>query len=158
MAEQGITRWQHHWPGHNPAWPQQLIRLGLAAELIEPSIHTAQVLIEQILADPFLQHRLNKPERCQAEHTWVHTNGQGFTPIRPDLLWLSDEGETWLIDYKTATPPAGVTRAAFIEQEKTTYQTTMAEYAQALTAAGVQRLRVGLYFVGLGVWEEYGVF
>jgi ATP-dependent helicase/nuclease subunit A len=157
MAEQGMQRWQSHWLGQHPSWLQQLVRLGLPDDLISPVIDAAQVLIKKALNDPFLQLWLNQPERCQAETTWMQTaaDGKSFITLRPDLLWHSPEGETWLIDYKTAEPAFGITVEAFIDNEKSIYRPIMARYCQALQAAGMEPVRVGLYFVGMGIWAEY---
>ncbi|HEY6528408.1 MAG TPA: UvrD-helicase domain-containing protein [Cellvibrionaceae bacterium] len=157
MAEHGMRQWQKHWPGQHPAWSQQLIRIGLPHDLIPTVITAAQALIKKALNDPFLQLWLNQPERCQAETTWMHSaaDGKSFLTVRPDLLWHSPEGETWLIDYKTAEPTVGIAMEEFVDNEKSIYRPIMARYCQALQAAGIKHLRVGLYFVGLGVWAEY---
>ncbi|HNG59914.1 MAG TPA: PD-(D/E)XK nuclease family protein, partial [Cellvibrionaceae bacterium] len=157
MAEQGMSRWQQHWPGSNPAWPAQLLRLGLPRHLVPAAIKGAQELIAIALADPFLHTRLNQPERCQAEQTWwqLAEDGESLQQVRPDLLWHSEEGAVWLIDYKTARPQVGQELEEFIQAEKTSYHKTLQQYAQALRASGLQRLKVGLYFVALGRWCEY---
>lgn len=156
MAEQGMGRWQRHWPGTNPAWPAQLVRLGLPRHLIAAAIKGAQALLERALGDAFLQQCLNQPERCQAEQAWWYVGPDGqMQQVRPDLLWHHHEGGVWLIDYKTAQPQGEVSLEDFIQAEKTAYRKTMQQYAQVLRAAGLTGLKVGLYFVALGRWCEY---
>ena len=119
MAEQGMSRWHAHWPGPTRL-ARSLAALRPASQFGNGGNGWGQAADRQSPQRPFLQARLNQPQRCQAEQTWWQVAADGVTlkQIRPDLLWYDDDGRAWLIDYKTAEPQAGEPVEAFIQAQK----------------------------------------
>ena len=119
MAEQGMSRWHAIGRGQ-PRLACSLAALRPASQFGNGGNGWGQAADRQSPQRPFLQARLNQPQRCQAEQTWWQVAADGVTlkQIRPDLLWYDDDGRAWLIDYKPPSPKRGASGIRFIQAQK----------------------------------------
>lgn len=67
---------------------------------------------------------------------------------------FTDDGKTWIIDYKTSTPNTDLN--TFLEQQKLLYQAQLEEYAAALQRLENRPIHLGLYFPLCQGWIEWG--
>ncbi len=73
-----------------------------------------------------------------------------------DRTFISDEGERWIIDYKTSTH-SGSDTESFVDNEVVRYREQLDGYRDAIAALNPDEtapVRLGLYFPSLGVFRE----
>ncbi len=158
MAQIGMPQWRLiPWDQRRPIWRAQLTTAGLQLPQLDAACSLLEHQLQCILGDARLNELLNNPTHCRPEYPISWVQNQRLAHLRVDLLWEKPGATPWLVDYKTAIPDPQQNLAAFLAKEKSAYSQTMHNYRQAVMALGSPELRMGLYFVGLGEWVEYGV-
>ena len=72
-----------------------------------------------------------------------------------DLLLQEQNGDTWVIDYKTGCPGPNTSVEDFIRGRMDFYRSTMQLYGRAVSELGYGNVRTALYFPLLARWAEY---
>lgn len=72
-----------------------------------------------------------------------------------DRTFVAENGERWIIDYKTGQPQKGESRENFLEREVDRYRDQLVSYSRLLSQSGMpEKLRAALYFVPQDIWLE----
>ncbi|PLX80854.1 MAG: DNA helicase UvrD [Desulfuromonas sp.] len=72
-----------------------------------------------------------------------------------DRTFVAEDGDRWVIDYKTGEPEQGESLQAFLDREVDRYREQLVNYSQLICQSGMQeRLRAALYFMPHDIWQE----
>lgn len=100
-----------------------------------------------VLNDPDGRRLLTGPFR-EVHREWALTvdfDGE-LRQMVIDLAFVDENGEAWVVDYKTSTPRQGETRDHFLTRESQTYAGQMRGYAIALGQIHGEMPKTALYF------------
>lgn len=154
IAEDGLDRWDaariEALRGH---WAAALRSFGVAqAELAERQAEVATALC-RTLADP--QGRWCLSAHPAARSEWaLGRQRQGQPQIGIIDRYFETDGLAWIIDFKTSSH-AGRDRDAFLDNERTRYQTQLETYAELVRPLTRLPIQLGLYFPLLGGWRTW---
>ena len=81
--------------------------------------------------------------------TVAHETGARDIVIDRTFVDVSS-GERWVVDYKSSSPPAGNSMAAFLAEEGERYREQLRAYRDAVASRGPEPVRCALYFTSLG--------
>ncbi len=156
ITEQGLQCWR----GRDLAplaagWRARAITLGALPEEAVRIVENASTLISRCLQHEKMHWIHDQAHRLYPEHpvSWV-SRGDVVDGVI-DLLMIEPDQTAWVIDYKTAQPSAGQTRADFLEQEKNQYRFVMDRYRQAVRGMGFTNVRSVLFMIATGDWIAY---
>ncbi len=88
---------------------------------------------------------------CELEVSYF--NGYQTRQLVIDRTFI-DQGERWIIDYKTSAPAAGQSAADFVAQETASYRPQLEAYARVFRAMAELPVRTALYFPATGQFVE----
>ncbi|TVZ38159.1 ATP-dependent exoDNAse (exonuclease V) beta subunit [Alteromonadaceae bacterium 2753L.S.0a.02] len=71
-----------------------------------------------------------------------------------DRVFTTQQGITWVVDYKTGLPDPDQNTAAFLAQQRAVYLPKMKSYRTALLQLGFEQVRAALYFPAITEWLE----
>jgi ATP-dependent exoDNAse (exonuclease V) beta subunit len=82
-----------------------------------------------------------------------HADGE-LSRIVIDRTFVTEDGERWIIDFKTSSHEGGEGEA-FLDREVERYRPQLEHYARLLAPDRAFDLHVGLYFPLIGGWREW---
>ena len=137
-------------------WRAQLRQLGVLESDADALIKQIENCLDNVLADPrgrwILQAR---PDAAwEMELLGVDEEGAVRTMILDRCFTDDDDGTTWIVDYKTATPAKGETRKDFLRRQEERYGEQMRRYADAYSKNRGVTPRLALYFPAIPAWQE----
>jgi ATP-dependent helicase/nuclease subunit A len=137
-----------------PALRAALIAQGVGeAELPEALQRTTQALTNCLVDERGRWLLAGRPE-ARSEWRLSGVSGGRLVNVVIDRSFVDDDGERWIIDYKTSLHEGG-DREAFLDNERKRYRQQLEHYARLLRHLDDRPLRLGLYFPLLGGWREW---
>lgn len=129
-------------------WQQQLVQLGLSRHLAIQLIPQISQQVERVLADDNAKWIFDPSYQdsvCELPLTAMIGNKPRNLVI--DRAFIDADGVRWIIDYKTAELPEGVSQQAFIQHEVETYRPQLSMYRTAFAMREPGReIKTALYF------------
>jgi len=125
-----------------PFWQAQLKQLGLWPEACTHAADTIAVAIQAMLSDRQGQWLLNH------QHLESHCELSLWSNGAESILdrCIVDQGQRWVIDYKSSQPKAGQTLEDFLQEEAETYTGQLQRYRVLAQKMGAEPVIVALYF------------
>ncbi len=159
MALQGIAHWKTATiDSHLPAWTIELAQLGVTKQHLNAAVMKIKNAALAILTDK------NIAWLYASTHLQVHSEfsvslkkGNRCAQLVIDLLLLTNDQQTWIIDFKTSQPNDDESNDCFIAKELKHYQSKMSDYAQAIHQLNYPSIRCALYFPLIAQWGLYPV-
>ena len=148
------------WENHINRWAAQL---DTSVSHVEQVVALATQHIRRTLADPtgqwLLLHRIDAHcELALSGITLAAASGtsaaatQTVEHIVIDRTFV-DQGARWIIDYKTATPPAGNDVHAFVRSQTQHYHAQLRRYHRIAQAVFDQDINLALYFTAISTLQ-----
>ena len=72
-----------------------------------------------------------------------------------DRTFINENGVRWIVDYKTGTHESGDLEE-FLDREQERYRKQLERYAMLMRILDNRPLKLGLYFLFLKGWREWG--
>ncbi|MEH6557012.1 MAG: UvrD-helicase domain-containing protein [Oceanicoccus sp.] len=158
LAKKGLAHWEQMNESKRTEWLDSLLR----HHSLPPSLWSSgrkQIIgaVENTLSDD--RGRWILCHDRQSSHTELQLMSVSANTVRNNILdriLTDDEGNIWIIDYKTSTPDDTEPREQFIEREEAIYKPQLTAYKSLLSAklGGSQAIRVALYFTHYPYWHE----
>jgi ATP-dependent helicase/nuclease subunit A len=161
LAKQGIGHWQQMNADKRIVWLDSLLRHHrLPASSWVLAKQQIVKAVENTVSDDRGRWILSRDK--QSSHTELQLMSVSANTVRNNILdriLTDEEGNIWIIDYKTSTPGDTETLQQFIEKEEAIYMPQLAAYKGLLSAklGGSQPIRTALYFTHYPHWHEVSV-
>lgn len=154
LAKQGVAEIKT--PRRRPrVWSAQLRQLGVAQADIANIVERVGRCLDKVLADErgrwILQSRPDAAE--EMELLGLDEEGAVRTLI-VDRCFVDEDGESWIIDYKSSTPAEGETQEAFLLRQEQIYLPQMRRYFEAYKRHRGVAANLALYFPALPAWRQ----
>ncbi len=158
IARAGVERFDRSRLANLPSSACRLLtRLGVPAHELERATARVVEAIEACLDDETGRWLLSSSHREATSELAVDTLSEtGFEMSRIDRCFVTEQGERWIVDYKTSTHE-GAGLAAFLESEAIRYRPQLRRYRDALQSIEPMPTRTALYFPLLRVLHEVDV-
>lgn len=135
---------------------RRLRQENVAAMHLDDCVAAVQDAIVGTLEDAEGHSLLTETEQSYAEWPLVYRAGQDFVTAIIDRSFVRD-GERWIVDYKTATPPQGGSLEDWVSGQLEKYASQLNTYAEVVAAAqgafpeltAELPIRTALYFTAL---------
>jgi ATP-dependent exoDNAse (exonuclease V) beta subunit len=138
MAIQGLAHWgQQDLIALAPHFEAQLRELGVHRD-VKASVQKVIESLTQVLNDSRGRWILHAHDQHEAEAVY------GSSII--DRTFIDEDGQRWVIDYKTASD--------YAEDQHEQYRRQLTRYAQIFVDRGEKNIRCALYYPLFGGWEE----
>ena len=140
----------------SPYWRVRLLTLGVPLSMLDRALTEVRATLLAVLRDEQFQWLFadqHVQRRC--EYAVSIPAAQGYRNLVIDLLLQEQNGQTWIIDYKTGRPGPGENLDAFIERQMQRYENKMELYCRAIAQLEFTPVRSALYFPLLAKWSEY---
>jgi len=128
-----------------PFWKTQLQQLGVTA--LDAPLSLIQKAVNNCLKDETARWLLNNQHQnsfCEYSIGYIGTNNQPKTAVI-DRCFITDDTQ-WIIDYKTAEPTEGESKANFVQREVNLYREQLEHYAKLFEQLGNRPIKTALYF------------
>lgn len=80
--------------------------------------------------------------------------GGEFVNAIIDRTFIDEDGQRWIVDYKTGAHSGGLL-AEFLDEEVVRYEPQLNRYAALMQAMDTRPIMLGLYFPVLDAWREW---
>ena len=156
IVQDGVNQWhQQRLEQQHLFWRAQLHQLGVAHEEQEAALEQLSVAIQQTLSDQkglWLLDNRHTDSQCERPISYLTKNGRQRKAI-VDRTFIND-GQRWIIDYKSARPAEGQDEQAFIEQQCEHHRSQLHKYKQLFQQLDHHPVRLALYFPMLPLLVE----
>ncbi len=127
---------------------------GTDRDSLERAVNRVMTALTTTLADERGRWILSATHQDAATELPVTVCDQhGFRNLVLDRTFLCENGDRWIIDYKTSSHEGGDLNT-FLESEAERYHPQLAAYRDAMARQGSEKIRTALYFPLLGVLHE----
>ncbi|MCW8886976.1 MAG: UvrD-helicase domain-containing protein [Motiliproteus sp.] len=137
-----------------PGWHSQLRQMGVTPQEANQAVSQIDQLLRNVLEDSRGRWIINQDHQhsaCELELTYF--NGFQAQQMVVDRTFVDDQGNRWIIDYKTAMAH-GDSFSQFVSEEVERYKPQLTGYARAFLAMENRPIRAALYFPDSGHFEE----
>ena len=158
MANTGIHRWSVDGVrGLERSITVALQTLGVPASHLSSAVDKVSLALQMVLQDSKAAHLLSHKHPFHAsEYPITFSSTVGPKNLQIDRVFTTQQGTTWLVDYKTSEPLPGQAVEDFVAQELEQYQAQLTLYQRALQSAGFAKVKKALYFPMIPHWQEVG--
>ncbi len=159
FAEDGLSRWSaQRIAALSERISMQLQALGVPRGDIEKASATVSAQLQAVVADDNAEFIFSSDYSfSKNEYAVTLQTGFGSSHLVMDRVFRTDDGELWIIDYKTSEPEPGIGSEEFVRQEIEKYRDKMISYRRALNDLGDGKVTIALYFSALGRLAEISV-
>jgi ATP-dependent exoDNAse (exonuclease V) beta subunit len=137
-----------------PLLHRRLARLGLAPAGAQRATERALALVRTSLRDADCRWLLSAHPVSRSEWPLGEAGPAGSAVHIIDRYFETAEGERWIIDYKTDTPPRDVAQAEFIAQRMEAHRPQLERYRRLASELDPRPLRLAIYFLALPALVE----
>jgi ATP-dependent exoDNAse (exonuclease V) beta subunit len=139
---------------YGPAARQMLLREGVVPEQLSEALSRVMQALNNMLSDKRGRWILSDQHQdIGCEYPLAAVIDGKIRRMVIDRTFVDQEGNRWIIDYKTGSHEGGDPKA-FLEREKERYRTQLEDYAQAFKKLEQRPIRLGLYYPVLKGWQE----
>ncbi|MEX2962250.1 UvrD-helicase domain-containing protein [Microbulbifer sp. TYP-18] len=146
IATSELCQWdQQRLQAQKPLWQLRLKQLGLSGDDLQNALAKVELAVRNTLrceTGRWLLDRNHGESACELE---LHSGGQQLRRSIIDRTFI-DDGIRWIVDYKTAEPPAGESEEQFLAAQLEKYRTQLEGYRRLMIARGERNIRCALYF------------
>lgn len=133
----------------NHLWMEKLTDLGVDAQLHQELLRELHRQLCQTLADEAARRILSARKQAASELALTGIVNGEMTNVLLDRTYVDEQGQRWVVDYKTAVPHSPVDLEDFLRKETHRYLPQMEKYARLASTAFPEPLRLALYFTAL---------
>jgi ATP-dependent exoDNAse (exonuclease V) beta subunit len=134
-------------------WQRRLVELGMPRDDAPRIADSIASRMRQLREDRIARWLLDTPH--PQSHSELRLSGQVDGTVQNAVIdrCFVDQGQRWVVDYKTGTHGGGGLEA-FVAEELQRYRPQLHRYRQLAAALGPEPVRAALYFPWLGVLRE----
>lgn len=133
-----------------------LLQLGVSATRLDDLQLQVEDSLKPMLEDSTGRWILNSDHEeavCEFEMSYQDSNGQ-FRQLIIDRSFV-DEGQRWIIDYKTSKPNTDESMVDFLQREAEEYEGQLRSYQRVMAGWDDRPSRIALYFTSVAKLYEY---
>lgn len=95
----------------------------------------------------------------RSEFEMLSTTGNGVVRRIIDRIITDEDGQLWIIDYKTSMPSSGESNQEFVKREEQSYKFQLKQYKSLLTTLSGKEgpVKTALYFTAIPMWHEVAI-
>lgn len=127
---------------------------GIPASELDAAANAVITALCNTLDDPRGQWILKNHSDSRSEWAITGVAKNAITQVVIDRTFIDEQGDRWVIDYKTGTHLGGDIEA-FLHQERARYRPQLDLYAQLLATSHRTPIKLGLYFPLLKAWLSW---
>ncbi|MBX9586889.1 MAG: UvrD-helicase domain-containing protein [Gammaproteobacteria bacterium] len=147
IANEGLQRWQNfNSIDHYPLWETQLQQLGVAHSEIQSSLEIISDALVKTLADEKGRWILSQHAESHSEYPITLVQNNEVVHCIIDRTFVDNEGQRWIIDYKSAIPKAEQMPDAFLLEAFHYHASQLHLYAKAFSCLEQRPIQLALYF------------
>lgn len=156
IANEGLQ----HWQSFNPKefkliWETQLQQLGVAQSEIHSSIEIISEAIVKTLADEKGRWLLGPHAESHTEYPITLVQNNEIVHCIIDRTFIDNEGQRWIIDYKSAIPRPNQGSEAFLQEASLYHAPQLNLYAKAFSCLEQRPIQLALYFPRCGLFHAW---
>lgn len=150
-------------PDHNDIKAQQrlyenaLKQQGVAPKELKVAVQQVVTALVNTISDQYGQWLLSdQHQQAQSEYalTGMCPQTGNIISIRIDRTFIDEQGDRWIIDYKTSRHQ-GTDLDVFLDQQQQRYTPQLEKYAQLISYQQSAPIKLGLYFPLLKAWRAW---
>ncbi|MDH3507238.1 MAG: PD-(D/E)XK nuclease family protein, partial [Gammaproteobacteria bacterium] len=135
-------------------YARELALLGVDEDDLEVSATRVVEALCAVLEDSQGRWLLERRAISESELPLTIVGQQGLEHLRIDRTFVDDDGQRWIVDFKTSVHEGGDLEA-FLDSEVERYEAQLARYAAAMAKLDERPIRVGLYFPLLQAFRSW---
>ena len=151
IGRRGINGIEQTFQQLRQSFDARLRHLGVASSDRPRAIAAVDRIVTSLISHPQYLWLLAQPQ-CYFEYPVNVRTDSGVDSLILDVLVVTDEGQAWVVDYKTSEPAMGEAKVDFLQREKSLYKAAMNRYQVAVKKLGYQSVNAALFFVATGDW------
>lgn len=146
IASEGANLWDAaRIKRQSPYWAAQLRGLGLQGQALKDSLNKVELGLMRTLSDPSGQWLLNPDHEASACELNLWSNGKTKASNSIIDRTFVDQGQRWIVDYKSSEPNANQSQKDFLMQEVDHYRGQLDRYATLFKREDLP-VKTALYF------------
>jgi ATP-dependent exoDNAse (exonuclease V) beta subunit len=136
------------------SYRRELALLGVEPEDLAAAAVRVGEALTRVWSDPVGRRILHPWAEAWSELRLCWRGPERIEHLQIDRSFVDDEGQRWIIDYKTGRH-LGADLQAFLASEVERYRGQLERYAEAIAAIDPRPIRVGLYFPLLQLQQDW---
>ncbi len=130
LIEKGLSFWSEKTADNKQRWLENLLQLQSVAVSDRPmAVDQLISTVDRVIADDRGQWLLSPNHQLsKTEFSLLSSFTVGVKKKILDRLIIDEEGDFWIVDYKTSSPLAGESKAGFIDRELSQYRVQLMDY------------------------------
>jgi hypothetical protein len=155
IGKEGLERWDEaRITAAEPYWRSVLVSLGVPSAEMPQALDRVKRAVVQTLGHERGRWILGAHAEAASEVALTGPVGGRVRHIKIDRTFVDEQGQRWIIDFKTAAHE-GSDVEAFLDAERSRYEEQLRAYAALVEEFDSRPVRVGLYFPLLTGWREW---
>jgi ATP-dependent exoDNAse (exonuclease V) beta subunit len=147
IAESDLQQWDSaRIESLRALWQLRLSQLGLSGSGLQQALEKVEQAVRSALACDTGRWLLDPTHRDSACELELHSGGQQLRRNIIDRTFVDEQGQRWIVDYKTAEPASGENQDTFIAAELERYRAQLEGYRKLFYQRGERNIRCALYF------------
>ena len=136
-------------------WQLRLRAMSMYGPSLQRAAKTVEESVARVLADPVGRGLLDC-ERQEARSEFALSTLDEWGEVREHIIDRTyvEQGELWIVDYKSALPAPGESVQDFLERQRERYRSQLEQYRAAMQSIENRPVKTALYFTGLPQWLE----
>ena len=155
IGREGLDKWSRARVSEKKLhYRAQFQALGMPETELDAAIDSVQESIGNVLDDEKAQWILGTHREVSCEWPVSGFLGGELLNVVLDRTFIDEDGNRWIIDYKTSRHEGG-DLDKFLDMQQVRYQGQLERYARLMSNMEDRPVRVGLYFPLLKGWREW---
>ncbi|MEJ2213057.1 MAG: UvrD-helicase domain-containing protein [Gammaproteobacteria bacterium] len=139
---------------HRPGIEKSLSSLGTPSADIRQAADKVLLGMVNLCSDSRGRWIIKSQSEAENEFALTYKSAQTFKKIIIDRTFVDDNGNRWIIDYKTGSHE-GTDIESFLDNEMIRYRRQLEHYANLFSHLDDRPIKLGLYFPLLKGWREW---
>ncbi|MCZ6827943.1 MAG: UvrD-helicase domain-containing protein [Gammaproteobacteria bacterium] len=155
IGREGLDKWSRARVSEKKLhYRAQFQALGMPETELDAAIDSVQESIGNVLDDEKARWILGTHREASCERPVSGFLGGELVNVVLDRTFIDEDGNRWIIDYKTSRHEGG-DLDKFLDMQQVRYQGQLERYARLMSNMEDRPVRVGLYFPLLKGWREW---
>ena len=156
IAEDGLSHWSAEVVANKLPLYRSLLRVeGVTDAMLEQASLRVMHALQHTLEDERGRWILSAHQAARCEYALTLRDTEcGMRNLIMDRTFIDEQGQRWIVDYKTGSHQDASTLDAFLDNEAARYQAQLHQYWHAMHARDGSNARLALYFPMLAAWRE----